>query len=267
MRRTDTPSKIRNWFTISVIRNGRRGKVTLEMASATKITSVETFLSRVWELKDSAYLHLYRGQHEDFPLLPKLFRPPRNAKTVRKTEDELLHQFKNRSPYLLPTKPDNDWDWLSLGQHFGLPTRLLDWTGNPLSALFFALDADSHLSPTVYIYHAKEHQIIDEDVKQTEHPFKIKQTRIFQPMGHSPRVAMQAGWHTVHRIHGKDDKRRFLPLEDMEYHQQKLDKVQIEPPALEPLRNELREMGIHHATIYGDLHTVCVSIAREFGIN
>jgi hypothetical protein len=208
----------------------------------------------------------YIGQHEDLPLLPKLFRPPRNAKAVRRTEDSLLHQFKNRSPYLLPTKPDNDWEWLSLGQHFGLPTRLLDWTSNPLSALFFALDADTRASPTVYVYYATESQIVTEDDKQKAHPFEIEQTKIFQPMGHSPRVAMQAGWHTVHRIHGQGDKRRFLPLENMEFHQQRLDKVQIDPTALEPLRNELRDMGIHHATIYGDVHAVCVSIAREFDI-
>jgi hypothetical protein len=237
------------------------------MSSSVKVTSVETFLGKVWELKESAHVHLYRGQHKDQPLLPKLFRPPRDARNIRETEDKLLFRFKNRSPYLLPTRPDNDWDWLSLGQHFGLPTRLLDWTGNPLTALFFALDADTHPSPTVYIYHGKESQIVKIDDKGKKQPFKIGETKIFQPTGHSPRVAMQAGWHTVHRLHGVNEGNpHFRPLNDMKTHQQRLDKVEVDPAAVRKLRRELEQMGIRHATIYGDLHMVCVSIAREFNI-
>jgi hypothetical protein len=97
------------------------------------IKKVEGFLQSVWgtEAPDHTHVKPYRGQPQDWPLLPKLFRPPNTVEKVKTVELELLHRFKNESPYLLPSKPDNDWGWLSLGQHFRLPTRLLDWTAIP----------------------------------------------------------------------------------------------------------------------------------------
>jgi hypothetical protein len=157
------------------------------------VKSVKGFLEAVWKIQtpDHTEVRLYRGQAKDQPLLPRLFRPPQGVKRndaewidkIKAAEAALLTKFKNESPYLLPSKPGNDWDWLSLGQHFELPTRLLDWTANPLTALFFATEAELSTAPVVYVYHAQKNQIVLHDGKRQEHPFAIEKTRIFQPSG------------------------------------------------------------------------------------
>jgi type I restriction enzyme M protein len=153
-----------------------------------KINSFETFIHEIQKLEDfvkeqlETGMLLFRGQENaEWSLLPKLGRVSyhKAGNEIAANETEMFSDFRRRAlPYLPPNfNKQSDWDWLALAQHFKLPTRLLDWTENPLVALFFAIQSTSELKKpfAVWAFAVDRSDFLDAAAKIS--PFDINTTK------------------------------------------------------------------------------------------
>ncbi len=140
---------------------------------------------------------IYRGMKSvDYPLIPKVGRvePPQSIGSRERNEQEILRLFKERAFQYLDFIPTTDWDWLALGQQYGLPTRLLDWTDNPLVACFFAMDETSQADGVIYAYRNDSYISVEKHLD----PFKYRKVGKFIPRHITPRITTQGGLFTIH---------------------------------------------------------------------
>jgi hypothetical protein len=208
---------------------------------------------------------IFRGQSGDYPLLPKICRL-KAKEDLLQAEKQILEEFKRSNPLLVQQQGAlDDWDYLTLGQHFGLPTRLLDWSHNALTALWFAVSSNPDCpgqelpAGIVWMLASGEDDLIT-DMDAT-HPFSVPETKIFRPRLIKQRINNQSG---VFSIHAENDIVNKRLLNDNSRYSGKLIKMKVPPEKINDLQSDLNTLGVNAFSIFPELEGLCSYLQWRF---
>ncbi|MEM7358837.1 MAG: FRG domain-containing protein [Pseudomonadota bacterium] len=198
-----------------------------------------------------------------------------------KTEKGLIEDFKKLAWQMLSYKPKNDWEWIAVAQHHGVPTRLLDWTTNLLIGLWFATDSSgvhANIDGGLWVYTPFGSRDGDtEDIGDTEWlldqmtsdptheqyigPTEVNRTRIYVPNNLDPRIQMQSGVFTAHQLMPNDGFFDLVPLNKNGRERLKVSRIRVPKRAKAQIRTQLaRDFGLDLTKVFPDVDGVALSL-------
>ena len=206
------------------------------------------------------YPTVFRGQRCDWPLRPKIGRVQLLGGTEAEVERLILDTFRREAVPHLAVTPEDEWEWLAVGQHHGLPTRLLDWSKNPLVALWFTVREPAVNGPGVlWVFQPHQRDVLRNSGQES--PLEGDRVRIFEPRHVSPRIRAQAGVFTVHKRVGS--KKSIPALQEIREQRGNLLKCIIPAERFATIRQQLMDCSIHAASLFPDLDGVALRITAN----
>lgn len=219
---------------------------------------------------------MFRGQSDaTWNIVPGLYRRdgvPVGGGTVEANFDSFeqmaIERFFNEGHPYLPTLPRSYSNDRILAQHFGVPTRLLDWTTDPFVAAFFAVESWNKESDAAIFMVLPDAHHRPEDVR-TLGPHKVIS---LTPPAIDRRIPAQKSVFTFHPYGPEDEP--FMPIDLREEIGNKITttgntltrgfaKITIEQRHKRNLLDQLLRMGVDKRNLFPGLDGVGADIAMR----
>jgi hypothetical protein len=230
-----------------------------------KVDTIPSYLQFIEDL-DPREKTMFRGHsNKDWQLIPRigrLFKICEYYENWAFFEECILLQFKKYAVQFIKKDPKNDIEWLIIGQHHGLPTRLLDWTTNPLKGLFFAVeDETAETDSAVWAFTPSAW------FEELDSLSKISSLETYYPDQINDRLIAQEGCFTLHPF--SKENVPLEPIENVEFYKKdvrSLIKFIIPREIKTDIKNSLNRLGVNHRSMFPDLDGLTKHIMWELNI-